>query len=101
MIDFTLNSYIVIMSVTDLLCEPAYFATINSLAALREQGAACSASATLSDLHPPALDTTRDECHVQGEPLLFSCVGAHSGLRRLCPCRTFTRGQWALCQGCQ
>ena len=41
------------------------------------------------------------ECELEKEELLFSCVGEHNELQRLCPCRNYIKDQTALCQGCE
>lgn len=48
----------------------------------------------------PAFAQPGQECFLQKEPLLFSCAGASTKYRRLCPCRDFRKGQVALCQDC-
>lgn len=48
----------------------------------------------------PALAQPGQECLLQKEPLLFSCAGASTQHRRLCPCRDFRKGQVALCRDC-
>ena len=87
--------------ISDLICEPSHFLRTNSQAVLKSYGAACAAGKTLTDIFYPALDTKTNDCVLQQEELLFSCVGRQENLRRLCPCRTYMKGQTALCTGCE
>lgn len=85
----------------NLICEPSHFLRTNSQAVLKTYGAACAAQKTLTDIFYPALDTKTNDCILQQEELLFSCVGRQDNLRRLCPCRNYVKGQTALCIGCE
>ncbi|XP_052815041.1 alpha-1,6-mannosylglycoprotein 6-beta-N-acetylglucosaminyltransferase A-like [Mya arenaria] len=85
----------------NLICEPSHFLAANSHSILMSRGAACAANKTLTDIYYPALDTKTNDCIIQQEELLFSCVGKQDNLRRLCPCRNYFKGQSALCVGCE
>lgn len=85
---------------SDLICEPSHFLETNAHSALMSKGASCAANKTLIDIFYPALDTKTNDCILQQEELLFSCVGAQDNLRRLCPCRNYIKGQTALCSNC-
>ena len=89
------------LSLTDLICEPSHFLRTNSQTVLKNYGASCAAKKTLTDIFYPALDTKTNDCILQQEELLFSCVGRQDNLRRLCPCRDYIKGQTALCVGCE
>ncbi|KAL4217311.1 hypothetical protein ACF0H5_023762 [Mactra antiquata] len=84
----------------NLICEPSHFLETNAHSALMTKGASCAANKTLIDIFYPALDTKTNDCILQQEELLFSCVGAQDHLRRLCPCRNYIKGQTALCTNC-
>ncbi|XP_060599364.1 alpha-1,6-mannosylglycoprotein 6-beta-N-acetylglucosaminyltransferase A-like [Ruditapes philippinarum] len=85
----------------NLICEPSHFLETNSHGALISHGASCAANKTLIDIFYPALDTKTNDCILQQEELLFSCVGKQVNLRRLCPCRNYIKGQTALCLTCE
>ncbi|KAH3754449.1 alpha-1,6-mannosylglycoprotein 6-beta-N-acetylglucosaminyltransferase A-like [Dreissena polymorpha] len=85
----------------NLICEPSHFLEANAHHSLMQKGAACAANKTLTDIFYPALDTKTNDCIIQQEELLFSCVGKQDNLRRLCPCRNYIKGQTALCVGCE
>lgn len=84
----------------NLICEPSHFLETNAHSVLMSHGAACAANKTLVDIFYPALDTKTNDCILQQEELLFSCVGKQDNLRRLCPCRNYIKGQTALCVTC-
>ena len=90
----------VFIHVADLICEPSHFLETNAHTVLISHGASCAANKTLTDIFYPALDTKTNDCILQQEELLFSCVGKQDNLRRLCPCRNYIKGQIALCVGC-
>ncbi|XP_055971388.1 alpha-1,6-mannosylglycoprotein 6-beta-N-acetylglucosaminyltransferase B isoform X2 [Sorex fumeus] len=83
-----------------LVCEPAFFPFLNSRAAFRTLQVPCdSTESEMSHLYP-AFAQPGQECFLQKDALLFSCAGASTKYRRLCPCRDFRKGQVALCQDC-
>ncbi|XP_055006293.1 alpha-1,6-mannosylglycoprotein 6-beta-N-acetylglucosaminyltransferase B-like [Boleophthalmus pectinirostris] len=85
---------------SSLTCEPALFYYLNSAAAFTSLELNCSSvEAEVSHLFP-AYSPWGQQCHLQVEPLLFSCAGSDPSFRRLCPCREYTPGQVALCPGC-
>ncbi|KAL3854035.1 hypothetical protein ACJMK2_013317 [Sinanodonta woodiana] len=85
----------------NFICEPSHFLRTNSMEALKQHGAPCSTEKVALDIFYPALDTRTNDCILQQDELLFSCVGKQENLRRLCPCRNYIKGQIALCQGCE
>ena len=86
--------------ISDHICEPSHFLETNAHRVLMAHGASCAANKTLIDIFYPALDMKTNDCILQQEELLFSCVGKQENLRRLCPCRNYVKGQTALCQSC-
>ncbi|XP_034049796.1 alpha-1,6-mannosylglycoprotein 6-beta-N-acetylglucosaminyltransferase B-like [Thalassophryne amazonica] len=82
---------------SSLVCEPALFHQLNSLAAFIRLGLSCSNMWQEVNHLFPAYSPWGRNCSLQQEPLLFSCAGADPSLRRLCPCRTHLPGQVALC----
>ncbi|KAL8623887.1 hypothetical protein ACOMHN_050602 [Nucella lapillus] len=85
----------------DLICEPSHFLEINSEATLRNSSSVCTKVNHLANIYYPAINVERQECILQDNEMLFSCVGAKDNYRRLCPCRNYIPQQSALCQGCQ
>lgn len=88
-------------SLSDLICEPSHFMELNSLEEIEKLYVQCSSKHSSANIYYPAYNVNTKECTLQGEELLFSCVGGRHDLRRLCPCRNYIRGQTALCVGCQ
>ncbi|XP_046542925.1 alpha-1,6-mannosylglycoprotein 6-beta-N-acetylglucosaminyltransferase A-like isoform X1 [Haliotis rubra] len=85
----------------NLICEPSHFMELNSLEEIEKLYVQCSSKHSSANIYYPAFNVNTKECTLQGEELLFSCVGGRHDLRRLCPCRNYIRGQTALCVGCQ
>ncbi|XP_021366122.1 alpha-1,6-mannosylglycoprotein 6-beta-N-acetylglucosaminyltransferase A-like isoform X1 [Mizuhopecten yessoensis] len=83
-----------------LMCEPSHFRELNSMDPLTKYGVSCKSGKSMSDIYYPAYDINTAECIIQKEEILFSCVGQSASLQRLCPCRTFIKGQSALCEEC-
>lgn len=83
-----------------LVCEPEFFPQLNSEEALKSSGLQCLRTREGNSAHGPSYSPSSRECHVQVEPLLLSCAGAGQAAERLCPCRTYRRGQIALCSSC-
>ena len=48
----------------------------------------------------PSCEEKTKICHLQQQPLLYSCVSSSSSHMRLCPCRDYIKGQVALCKDC-
>ncbi|XP_071148602.1 alpha-1,6-mannosylglycoprotein 6-beta-N-acetylglucosaminyltransferase A-like isoform X4 [Mytilus edulis] len=85
----------------NLICDPSHFRDINSKESLLENGATCAQSKEITGILYPSFNTVTNECEIQKEEFLFSCVGEHLELQRLCPCRNYIKVQTALCQGCE
>ena len=85
----------------NLICDPSHFREINSRESLVSNGASCSKSKEITGILYPSLNVVTSECELEKEELLFSCVGEHNELQRLCPCRNYIKDQTALCQGCE
>ncbi|KAI0216419.1 Alpha-1,6-mannosylglycoprotein 6-beta-N-acetylglucosaminyltransferase A [Lamellibrachia satsuma] len=84
-----------------MICEPLYFGELNSQAVMEKyMGKTCLAITYLEDIFYPAYMATQNQCYLQKQPMLFSCVGERPDIMRLCPCRDFIKGQMALCQRC-
>lgn len=83
-----------------LVCEPALFHYLNSAATFSSLELSCSSAVEEVSHLFPAYNPWGRHCHLQQEPLLFSCAGADPSYRRLCPCRVYLPGQVALCPGC-
>ncbi|KAK7919715.1 hypothetical protein WMY93_010999 [Mugilogobius chulae] len=82
---------------SSLTCEPALFHHLNSASTFTSLELNCSSvEAEVNHLFP-AYSPWGRQCHLQQEPLLFSCAGSDPSFRRLCPCRSFTPKQVALC----
>ena len=85
----------------ELVCEPSYFKYINSKDELeRVFGQKCVVTSLHDDIYFPAYRPDTQECILQSQPMLYSCVGESKLLQRFCPCRTFIKQQTALCKGC-
>ena len=86
----------------ELICEPSYFKKLNSELVMEKylEGAKCSSVDKQEDIYYPAFQADSGLCTLQGHSLLYSCVGEHPDLSRLCPCRDFIKGQTALCPTC-
>ncbi|PVD38108.1 hypothetical protein C0Q70_00719 [Pomacea canaliculata] len=85
----------------DLICEPTHFLESNSEAALRNHSIICSSSSQSANIYYPAFNAETGACIVQEDEALFSCVGGKDNIQRICPCRTYIPGQYALCVGCE
>ncbi|KAL8623882.1 hypothetical protein ACOMHN_050597 [Nucella lapillus] len=85
----------------DLICEPSHFLEINSEATLRNSSSVCTKVNHSANIYYPAINVDKQECILQDNEMLFSCVGAKDNYRRLCPCRNYIPQQFALCQGCE
>ncbi|XP_006135809.1 alpha-1,6-mannosylglycoprotein 6-beta-N-acetylglucosaminyltransferase B [Pelodiscus sinensis] len=83
-----------------LVCEPAFFQFINKKDVFLQLRMSCdSTESEMSHLYPAVAENVQ-ECYLQKEPLLFSCAGYSTKYRRLCPCRSYQKGQVALCRDC-
>ncbi|XP_041374585.1 alpha-1,6-mannosylglycoprotein 6-beta-N-acetylglucosaminyltransferase A-like [Gigantopelta aegis] len=85
----------------NLICEPTHFKELNSFQQIEKQSVTCAKRQTQTNIFFPSYNENTKECTLQGDELLFSCVGEKTYLRRLCPCRNYIVGQIALCQGCE
>ncbi|KAE9551132.1 hypothetical protein FO519_005667 [Halicephalobus sp. NKZ332] len=75
-----------------LICERSFFRRLNKAATVLNFTECGGSLTTVADPYAPA------RCILQGDPTLFSCAShASSNIRRLCPCRTFKKGQIVLC----
>ncbi|XP_064598112.1 alpha-1,6-mannosylglycoprotein 6-beta-N-acetylglucosaminyltransferase A-like [Liolophura sinensis] len=83
----------------DLICEPSYFLVINTKAEFESRDVKCSSETYESDIYHPSVDVGK-VCRLQKDEMLFSCAGEKENVRRLCPCRTYMKGQTALCATC-
>lgn len=87
----------------NLRCEPSFFPIINATAENQFQNLAsltCRETYVTDEIFAPSYESNRRICHVQKDPLLFSCAGDNRLQRRLCPCRDYMPEQVALCQEC-
>jgi alpha-1,3(6)-mannosylglycoprotein beta-1,6-N-acetyl-glucosaminyltransferase len=85
----------------DLICEPSHFARLNSADVMKQHSLQpCASVAQRDDIYFPAWEAVGNNCVLQKERLLYSCVGAISDLKRICPCRDYIKGQTALCANC-
>ncbi|XP_038049194.1 alpha-1,6-mannosylglycoprotein 6-beta-N-acetylglucosaminyltransferase A-like isoform X2 [Patiria miniata] len=85
----------------DLICEPAWFHLLNYKDVLEKRfGMSCSSSEQIEEVYVPAINPVRSSCKTQSKPLLYSCASQDTELRRICPCRTYIKGQVALCREC-
>ncbi|XP_022109517.1 alpha-1,6-mannosylglycoprotein 6-beta-N-acetylglucosaminyltransferase A-like isoform X2 [Acanthaster planci] len=85
----------------DLICEPAWFHLLNYRDVLEKNfRSSCSSLESMEEVFVPAVNPVRSSCKLQGRPLLYSCASQDRDLRRICPCRTYIRGQVALCKEC-
>ena len=90
------------------ICEPAHFPRLNKEEAFENyfQKAAGTASKICAqvvrnpNIYYPAYERATEKCILQGQAMLYSCVGAATRLRRICPCRDYIPGQTALCTNC-
>ncbi|CAB3987834.1 Hypothetical predicted protein [Paramuricea clavata] len=48
----------------------------------------------------PSYEEKTKICHLQQQPLLYSCVSSSASHMRLCPCRDYIKDQVALCKDC-
>ena len=86
----------------DLVCEPAYFESINNVELLKKASFPCQMdnTRTRSSLVAPAHIGKEKICVLQAVSLLYSCTAYHESVRRICPCRDYRKGQVALCKSC-
>eukprot|EP00899_Mesostigma_viride_P003233 jgi/Mesvir1/12910/Mv05932-RA.1 len=82
-----------------LVCEPEFFPVINKARFLSAvmQLELCKAEGTrgtAAGILQPCL--AGGTCFMASQPLLFSCAGAAKGVQRVCPCRSYKKGQLAL-----
>ena len=90
------------------ICEPTHFPRLNKEEALENYfqkaigtpSKICAEVVRDHDIYYPAYEPATKKCILQGQAMLYSCVGAESRLRRICPCRDYIRGQTALCANC-
>ncbi|KAM7436456.1 hypothetical protein ABFA07_013722 [Porites harrisoni] len=85
-----------------LVCEPTFFATVNSQEMFKRAGIQCHTSSIVSrdSILAPSLNTSNNTCFLQGNSMLFSCRAARPGVIRVCPCRSYRKEQVALCESC-
>ncbi|XP_076441339.1 alpha-1,6-mannosylglycoprotein 6-beta-N-acetylglucosaminyltransferase A-like [Babylonia areolata] len=83
------------------ICEPGHFAEINTENILKNSSSLCMKMGHSANIYYPAVDTDKEECILQDNEMLFSCVGGKDNFRRLCPCRNYIPQQSALCRGCE
>jgi len=83
----------------DLVCEPAYFQSINDAEVLRKH-TNCVNEEKKASFVAPAVNIQGNVCTLQEQKLMYSCTSKSPTFTRLCPCRDYTRGQLALCSGC-
>ncbi|XP_013409315.1 alpha-1,6-mannosylglycoprotein 6-beta-N-acetylglucosaminyltransferase A [Lingula anatina] len=81
-----------------LTCEPSHFNRTNSPVTVQKLSLHCNKSTFGADPIFPSV--SKSTCNFQIEDMLFSCAGSGADHRRICPCRTFKKGQWALCESC-
>ncbi|XP_033629093.1 alpha-1,6-mannosylglycoprotein 6-beta-N-acetylglucosaminyltransferase A-like isoform X1 [Asterias rubens] len=85
----------------DLICEPTWFHHLNYKDVIEKKfGAECKTVDEVDEVYVPAINPVLSSCKIQTNSLLFSCAGQDQDLRRICPCRTYIKGQVALCQEC-
>ena len=87
--------------VSDMICEPSHFLEINSEAALRNATSLCKGMSHSANIYYPSVNIDKQECILQDNEALFSCVGGKDNFCRLCPCRNYIPQQSALCKGCE
>ncbi|XP_076443774.1 alpha-1,6-mannosylglycoprotein 6-beta-N-acetylglucosaminyltransferase A-like [Babylonia areolata] len=85
----------------DLICEPSHFLEINTEGTLKNGSSLCTKVGHSANIYYPAVDIDKEECILQDNEMLFSCVGGKDNFRRLCPCRNYIPQQSALCRGCE
>ncbi|ESP01772.1 hypothetical protein LOTGIDRAFT_172419 [Lottia gigantea] len=90
-----------VCAINDLICESNHFRELNIKESLENNGIQCAGTNKSSNIYYPSYNINTEQCILQADELLFSCVGSHSLLRRLCPCRSYIKGQIALCIGCE
>ncbi|XP_047137924.1 alpha-1,6-mannosylglycoprotein 6-beta-N-acetylglucosaminyltransferase A isoform X1 [Hydra vulgaris] len=73
----------------DLLCEPGFFESINVDSSFFK----CPKPVKKASLIAPAI--LNDQCLIQSDRLLFSCISSTDSAKRICPCRNFVKGQTA------
>lgn len=82
---------------SDLICEPAYFPSINNKQEMKD----CKKETKTASIVAPAYKADASgECLIQTNFLLYSCTAKSPSSKRMCPCRDFVRGQTALCKNC-
>ena len=91
------NHYILI--ILGMICEPKYFASINTEQMLKKH-TSCTSTDRKASFVAPAVNSQGNVCTLQDEKLMFSCTANSPTFSRLCPCRDFIKGQVALCNGC-
>ncbi|XP_051792199.1 LOW QUALITY PROTEIN: alpha-1,6-mannosylglycoprotein 6-beta-N-acetylglucosaminyltransferase B [Erpetoichthys calabaricus] len=84
----------------NLVCEPAFFSLINSKDVFQQLQIQCDQMEVEMNHVFPGFSSSKKNCFLQKEPLLFSCAGFKHKHQRLCPCRDFRAGQVALCTAC-
>ena len=60
----------------------------------------CNSVEKSNFLVAPSFENERMTCHLQQQPLLYSCVASSVSHMRICPCRDYIKGQVALCKDC-
>ncbi|XP_046860025.1 alpha-1,6-mannosylglycoprotein 6-beta-N-acetylglucosaminyltransferase A-like isoform X2 [Xenia sp. Carnegie-2017] len=85
-----------------LVCEPAYFESINKEEFFLRASFPCSMEQRKrrNSLVAPAYVGSENICVLQAEPLLYSCTTRSEYVKRICPCREYRKGQVALCKTC-
>lgn len=83
----------------NLVCEPAYFSSINTEAFMRRH-MNCVNKDKKASYVAPGVNLQGNVCTVQDEKLMYSCTSRSRTFARLCPCRDYIKGQIALCKGC-
>ena len=86
--------------IVDMICEPSHFKRLNTQEELQHHVGPCQRTVSEEEIFFPAFEPKTLSCHLQQQPMLFSCVGEHPEYSRLCPCRDFIHGQTALCASC-
>ncbi|XP_065051620.1 alpha-1,6-mannosylglycoprotein 6-beta-N-acetylglucosaminyltransferase A-like [Rhopilema esculentum] len=82
-----------------MICEPKYFASINTEQMLKHH-TGCTSTDRKASFVAPAVNSQGNVCTLQDEKLMFSCTANSPTFSRLCPCRDYIKGQVALCNGC-
>lgn len=63
-------------------------------------GLECHQTEVHHSVHGPSMNMNTRTCSIQENNLLLSCVGENEAVQRLCSCRSYKRGQVALCLSC-